>query len=68
MDTPMAKRMIWVEDETFTGWCCSGCEWGIIAPRLDSTVAALTFNRIAQESFYKHQCPDSTQGGSALPA
>jgi hypothetical protein len=57
----MAKRMIWVEDECFTGWCCSQCPWGVIAPRLESTVAALAFNRVAQEGFDKHDCTGSTQ-------
>ena len=52
----MQKRMIWVEDERFTGWCCSHCEWGLTAPRLESTVAALAFNRVAQDNFEKHQC------------
>ena len=49
-------RMIWVEGDEFTGWCCSACEWKITMPRLDSTVAALAFNRGAQESFEKHAC------------
>ena len=48
--------MIWAEDENFTGWCCSCCEWGVVAPRLESTVAALAFNRIAQEIYDKHTC------------
>ena len=52
----MNKRLIWVEDEHFSGWCCSVCPWGITAPRLESTVAALAFNRVAQEDFDKHAC------------
>ena len=32
----------------------------ITAPRLESTVAALAFNRLAQETFEKHNCADST--------
>jgi hypothetical protein len=55
----MTRRMIWAEDENFTGWCCSHCSWGVIAPHLESTVAALTFNRLAQESFEQHVCPPS---------
>jgi hypothetical protein len=50
------KRLIWVEDDDFTGWCCSHCMWGITAPYLESTVAALAFNRLAQETFEKHTC------------
>jgi hypothetical protein len=46
----MSKRLIWVEGDDFTGWCCSHCTWGITAPHLESTVAALAFNRVAQES------------------
>src|SRR5436309_16010264 len=30
--------------------------WGITSPRLESTVAALAFNRVAQESFEEHDC------------
>jgi hypothetical protein len=48
--------MIWIEDEQFTGWCCSHCHWGITAPRLESSVAALAFNRVAQENFETHEC------------
>jgi hypothetical protein len=52
----MTRHMIWAEDEKFTGWCCSQCLWGIVAPRLESTVAALAFNREAQKSFDGHAC------------
>jgi len=56
----MSRRMIWAENDDFTGWCCSYCQWGVIAPRLESTVAALAFNRVAQENFEKHTCTQST--------
>jgi hypothetical protein len=46
----MRKRLICVEGDDFTGWCCSHCTWGITTPRLESTVAALAFNRLAQHS------------------
>jgi len=52
----MGKRLIWVEGDDFTGWCCSHCSWGLTAPRLESTVAALAFNRFAQETFEKLTC------------
>ena len=52
----MPNRMIWIEDETLTGWCCAVCTLGITAPRPDSNVAALAFNRVAQEDFDKHAC------------
>jgi len=55
----MSKRLIWVEGDDFTGWCCSLCPWGITAPRLESTVAALAFNRLARETFEKHNCAGS---------
>ena len=45
----MSKRLIWVE-RRLHGWCCSHCTWGITAPRLESTTAALAFNRLAQET------------------
>jgi len=57
----MSRRMIWAEDERLTGWCCSQCSWGLIAPRLESTVAALAFNRVAQQSFEKHACAHSSE-------
>jgi hypothetical protein len=50
----MQKRLIWIDGDDFTGGCCSLCPWGMTAPRLDSTVAALAFNRVAQETFAKH--------------
>jgi hypothetical protein len=34
----------------------SHCTWGITTPHLESTVAALAFNRLAQETFEKHEC------------
>jgi len=40
----MNRRMIWLEDEHFAGWCCSQSLWTVIPPRLDSTVAVLAFN------------------------
>jgi len=52
------KHMIWAEGDDFTGWCCSHCTWGMTAPRLESTVAALAFNRLAQETFERHSCAD----------
>jgi hypothetical protein len=55
----MNKYLIWVDGDDFTGWRCSHCTWGITAPHLDSTVAALAFNRTAQEGFEKHSCADS---------
>jgi hypothetical protein len=57
----MSKRLIWVEGDDFTGWCCSHCPWGLTAPRLESTVAALAFNRLAQETFENHECADGTR-------
>jgi len=48
--------MIWIEDHTITAWCCSDCHWSIAAPYLESTVAALAFNQVAQENFAKHEC------------
>ncbi len=52
----MNKRLIRVEGDDFTGWCCSHCPWDMITPRLESTVAALAFNRLAQKNFEKHRC------------
>jgi len=52
----MDKRLIWVDGDNFSGWCCSNCTWAITAPRMDSTVAALAFNRVAQKDFDHHTC------------
>jgi hypothetical protein len=60
----MTRHMIWAEDENLTGWCCSHCHWGFIAPRLESTVAALAFNRVAQEGFERHACAPGTHSGA----
>ena len=57
----MTRHMIWAEDEKFTGWCCSQCLWGMVAPRLESTVGALAFNREAQKSFDGHACAPHIQ-------
>ena len=57
------RRMIWAEDETITGWCCSHCPWSITAPHLETTVAAITFNRVAQETFERHDCASISSGG-----
>jgi hypothetical protein len=56
----MQRRMIWAEDDHFTGWCCSHCHWSLIAPHLESTVAALVFNRFAEEDFAQHDCTGCT--------
>ena len=60
----MNRHMIWAEDENLTGWCRSRCPWGVVAPRLESTVAALAFNRVAQEGFDQHACARSTHAGA----
>jgi hypothetical protein len=52
----MGRRMIWLDNEEFSGWCCSECQWGLLVPRLESTVAALAFNRLAQQEFANHDC------------
>ncbi len=55
------KRMAWIEDEHFKGWHCSECSWAISAIRVDTTVAVLAFNRIAQEGFEKHRCAPASE-------
>jgi len=61
LSASVTKRMIWAEDEDFTGWRCCQCRWTVIAPRLDTTVAVLAFNRIAQEGFEKHRCVPTSE-------
>jgi hypothetical protein len=58
----MNKHLIWIDGDDFSGWCCSQCTWGMTAPRLESTVAALTFNRVAQQDFEQHTCVHNAQG------
>jgi hypothetical protein len=53
----MTRRLISVDGDDFSGWCCSRCTWGITAPLFESTVAALAFNRVAHDDFEKHTCP-----------
>src|SRR5262249_10882222 len=55
----MSKRLIWVDGDDFTGWCCSHCTWGLSAPYLDSSAATLAFNRLAHETFEKHGCGET---------
>jgi len=55
----MSKHLIWMDEADFSGWCCSHCTWGMTAPHLDSTMAALAFNRLAQETFEKHTCGET---------
>lgn len=57
----MNRELIWIDGDDFTGWCCSRCTWGMTTPCLDSTVAALAFNRVAQQDFEKHSCVHNTQ-------
>jgi len=57
----MSRRMIWLEDDHFAGWSCSQCRWTVAALLLDTTVAALAYNRTAQEGFEQHDCVASTQ-------
>ena len=52
----MHKHLISIDEDDFSGWCCSRCTWGMTTPLLESTVAALAFNRLAQEDFEKHTC------------
>lgn len=54
------RRMVWAEDETVSGWCCSHCSWSIAAPHLETTVAAISFNRVAQDTFERHDCASSS--------
>jgi hypothetical protein len=58
----MNKDLIWVDRDEFSGWCCSHCTWGIAPPVLETTVAALTFNRTAQKDFERHACGQGAQG------
>jgi hypothetical protein len=67
----MDRRMIWIENASAAaevvdgGWCCSECQWGIIVPRLESTLAALAFSRLAQEEFEGHDCATRKSVGTA---
>ena len=57
----MDKRLIRVDGDDFSGWCCSRCGWSMTAPLLESTAACLAFNRVAHEDFEKHACNPNTQ-------
>jgi hypothetical protein len=63
-----SRHMIWADNEDFTGWCCSHCLWGLISPHLETTVAALAFNRVAQDGFAKHACASITRGETRFSA
>jgi hypothetical protein len=57
----MNRRLISVDGDNISSWCCSHCTWGITAPLFESTVAALAFNRVAQEDFEKHTCVENAR-------
>jgi hypothetical protein len=57
----MHKHLISIDGDDFSGWCCSRCTWGMTTPLLESTVAALAFNRLAQEDFEKHACKPNSE-------
>jgi len=61
----MIRYMVWVVFEICEGWGCSRCDWVIPLPRLDNTVAALQYNRTAQQSFDVHECHHNGEAGSA---
>ena len=52
----MNRRMVWIENDHFSGWSCSQCNWAISAIRLDTTIAVLRFNSFAEEGFQRHEC------------
>jgi len=60
----MIRYMVWVVFEICEGWGCSRCDWVIPLPRLDNTVAALQYNRTAQQSFDVHECHHNGGAGS----
>lgn len=68
------RALIWVNDDTFHGWTCSGCEWNSPLPTLLSTSEAKTaFDRLAEGKFRQHRCSDyrprlpSPEAGSFTP-
>ena len=52
----MIRYMVWVVGEICEGWGCTRCDWVIAVPPLESTVAALQYNRTAQKTFDAHDC------------
>jgi hypothetical protein len=57
----MNNHLISIDGDDFSGWCCSRCTWGMTTPLLESTVAALAFNRLAREDFEKHTCNPNSE-------
>jgi hypothetical protein len=53
--------MVWVQAESREGWGCSLCDWILTTPELDTTVAALKYNRIAQQNFDTHECYENAK-------
>jgi hypothetical protein len=58
----MIGNMVWVVSDTEEGWGCTLCDWIIATPELDTTVAALKYNRIAQKNFDTHECRQNGNG------
>ena len=65
----MSRYMVWVQTESSEGWGCSLCEWVIAASEIETTVAALRYNRAAQRAFDVHECHRYGRGNafSATP-
>jgi hypothetical protein len=58
----MTRYMVWVVTKNCEGWGCSLCGWIIATSDLDTTVAALQYNRAAQRAFDAHECEQNGNG------
>lgn len=61
----MTRYMVWVVTDTEEGWGCSLCDWITATPELDTTVAALQYNRAAQQAFDSHEYHPNGNGTTA---
>ena len=58
----LAKRLIWTADEKTPGWACSQCQWIFSRLTLLTEIdAKQSYDRLAAESFQKHDCTTYVQ-------
>ena len=58
----MQGRLIWAADGQTQGWACSECQWSFSRPTLLTEMDAKhAYNRLAAESFQRHDCATYAQ-------
>ena len=57
VNAAMARTMIWITQNHFTGWGCSECEWNFPVPTLLADPEAKSaYDRLSSSKFADHDC------------